>query len=248
MDWLLLFLTFIMSVFASVLTGFAGGGGGFIAIPFYLLIGLTPAQALATSKLGGVGTAIGAFTAFKGKGLVRKEIVLPLIAITFLCALIGGWAIPRIDSALFENIIAVMLIVLLPTIFIKRSSGERGKSGGKFLVAVGYVFYTIVCLVSAIVGSGAGTLLVLILMYFFSLSALEANATKRVAQALQMVLIFAILALQGFVVWPLAAAAITGGFFGSHIGGKIAIKKGEGFVKVVLAVIVITSATALLIW
>jgi uncharacterized protein len=247
MDWLLIFLTFIMSVLTSMLTGFAGGGGGFIAIPFYLLIGLAPAQALATSKLGGVGTAAGAFTAFKGKGLVRKGIVLPLLIITFVCALIGGWLIPQIDATLFENIVAVMLIALLPTIFIKKDDSKRSGDGRKFLVTVGYVLYAIVCLASAIVGSGAGTLLVLILIYFFGLSALEANATKRVAQALQMVLILVILALQGFVVWPLAAAAVTGAFLGSHIGGKIAIKKGEGFVKIVLALVVATSAAALII-
>ena len=77
----LIVLTFIVSFVASVISGFGGGGGGFIMTPYYIWIGLTPQQAVATGKLGGVGVAAGALTAFKGHGLVNKKHLAPLMAI-----------------------------------------------------------------------------------------------------------------------------------------------------------------------
>ena len=74
-------------------------------IPYFLFAGLPPANALATAKLGGIGTAIGSLTAFKGKGLVHKKLVVPFMIITFICSLISAWLIPRIDPSAFENLI-----------------------------------------------------------------------------------------------------------------------------------------------
>lgn len=96
-------------------------------------------------------------------------------------------------------------------------------------------------------GTGIGTLLILVLMFAFGLSALEANATKRVAQISQAVILFVLLFIQGLVVLGHGVAALLGSLIGSHLGSKIAIKKGNRFVKIMLAVIMTASGVALLL-
>jgi uncharacterized membrane protein YfcA len=244
MEWFVL-LTFCISLLASMLSGMSGGGGGFIMIPYLLFIGLPPANALATAKMGGIGTSFGALTAFRGKGLVHKKLAYKFMAITFVCALLSAWLIPRLDPVLFQRAIGVFLLVLVPTLFIDKAAFRPGDRS-KHWTAVGFVAYAVFSFLQTLVGTGMGSVLVLVLMFLFGLGALEANATKRVAQSVQAVLLFVLLALQGLVYWWHGLAGILGSVIGSHIGTHIALKKGARFVKIMLAIVMVTSGVALL--
>ena len=242
---LLVGLTFIVSLLASIMSGMGGGGGGFVVIPYFIAVGLPPANALATAKLGGIGTAVGSLTAFRGKGLVSKKYVVPFMIITFICALISAWLIPKINAQLFEKIIGATLLFLIPTLFINKAAFQPGTRSRPWIVA-GFVAFTLFSFAQTLVGTGIGTMVVLVLMYLFGLDALHASATKRVSQSVQSVVLFVLLALQGLVVWTHGMATILGATIGTHIGTHIAIKKGTGFVKVMLAVIMAISGVSLL--
>jgi uncharacterized protein len=244
MDMMLL-VTLAVAFASSIISGMGGGGGGFIAIPYFIAIGLPPASALATAKLAGIGTAVGALTAFKGKGLVDRTYLVPFMAITLVCALISAWLIPQIDSRLFEKAIGLVLLVMIPTLFIKRESFQPGVRSRRWII-VGFVAFAFFSFAQTLVGTGMGTMVVLVLMYLFGLDALRASATKRIAQSVQAVVLFVLLALQGLVVWAHALVALVGTTVGTHIGTKIAIKEGAGFVKIILAVVMAVSGVSLL--
>jgi uncharacterized membrane protein YfcA len=246
MEWMVL-ATFLIGLGSSLLSGMSGGGGGFITIPYFLLVvGMPPANALATAKLGGIGTSVGGIAAYKGKGLVHKGLVYKFMGITAICALISAWLIPRLDPAIFQKGIGIFLLLLVPTLFINKAAFQPGHRSHRW-VAVGFVLYTVFSFLQTLIGTGMGSVLVLILMFVFGLGALESAATKRVAQSIQGVILFVLLALQGLVFWWHGLAGLIGSIIGSHIGTHIAIKKGSKFVKVMLAVVMVTSGIALLI-
>lgn len=238
-------ITFVLGLASSVLSGMSGGGGGFIMTPYLIFIGLSPAQALATVKLASGGTTIGSLTAFKGTGLVRRNLVVPFMIITLICALISAWLIPQIDPGVFQKVIGAALILLVPTLFIKKKSFEPGERSRGYII-VGYIAYVIFAFLQSLIGTGIGTILVLILMFLFGLNALEAQATKRISQPIQAAVLFVFLAIQGLVVWAHGIAGLLGAVIGSHIGTKFAIKRGAGFVKIMLAVVMAISGVALL--
>jgi len=246
MEWLVL-VTFLVGLGSSMLSGMSGGGGGFITVPYFLLVvGLPPANALATAKMGGIGTSFGAITALKGKGLVHKGLVYKFMAITVVCSLIAAWLIPRLDPGLFRRIIGIFLLLLVPTLFINKKAFHPGARSKRW-IGWGFVLYTIFSFLQTVIGTGMGSVLVLILMFLFGLSALESNATKRVAQSVQSVILFVLLSIQGLVYWWHGAAGLIGSTIGSHIGTHIAIKRGDRFVKIMLAVVMVTSGVALLV-
>lgn len=247
MELFLALLTFVIALITSVFSGMGGGGASFIMMPYMLFLGLPPANALATTKFGGVGTTLGSLAAFRGKGFINKKLVVPFLVITLICAVISAWLIPKIDSAAFEKTIGVVLLIMVPTLFIKKAAFQPGPRSPKW-IAAGFVLFTIFSFLQTLIGTGMGTIVVLVLMYLFGLGALEANATKRLAQSVQAILIVIVLGLQGFLAWPHAIAGFAGSMIGSHIGAKIAIKKGNQFVKIILAAVMITSGLALLIW
>lgn len=223
----------------------AGGGGGFVIIPYYIAIGLPPASALATAKLGGIGTAIGSLTAFKGKGLIDRKYLVPFMAITFVCALVSAWLIPQIDSQLFQKIIGATLLVLTPTLFINRAAFQPGARTQGWIIA-GFIAFVFFSFAQTLIGTGLGTMVVLVLMFLFGMDALRASATKRVTQGVQAVVLFVLLAVQGLVVWAHAGAGLIGTMIGTHIGTRFAIKRGTHFVKFMLAVVMAVSGVILL--
>ncbi|HSX33100.1 MAG TPA: sulfite exporter TauE/SafE family protein [Candidatus Saccharimonadales bacterium] len=245
MSWLVL-LTFFVGLASSTVSGMGGGGGGFITIPYFLFIGMTPAHALATAKMGGIGTSIGGINVYRGKGLIHKKLVIPLMAMTVVFSLISAWLIPRLDPGLFQKVIGVALIGLTPTLFIKKAAFQPGERSRPFIV-LGFVSYAVFSFLQTLVGTGMGSVLVLILMFLFGLGALEASATKRVAQSVQSVILFVLLAVQGLVMWWHGLAGLSGSLIGSSIGTRIAVKKGARFVKVMLAILMCTSGVALLV-
>ncbi|HLZ14430.1 MAG TPA: sulfite exporter TauE/SafE family protein [Candidatus Saccharimonadales bacterium] len=245
MSWLVL-ATFFIGLSSSVLSGMGGGGGGFITVPYFLFIGLTPAHALATAKMGGIGTSVGAITALRGKGLVDRKLVIPFMTLTVLFSLVSAWLIPRLDPSLFQKVIGGVLIVLAPTVFIKKSAFQPGERSRPFII-VGFVCYALFSFLQTLVGTGMGSVLVLVLMFLFGLGALEANATKRVAQSVQSAILFALLAVQGLVFWWHGLAGLIGSLIGSHLGTRIAIKKGAHFVRIMLAVVMVVSGIGLLV-
>ncbi len=244
-EWLI-GLTFVVTAVFGVVSGMSGGGAGFFVIPYFIFIGLTPQQAIATQKMSGLGAATGAVTAFHGKGLVDKRYIVPFMTITTICAVIAAWLIPKIDAAVFQTIIGWMLIALTPTLFIKKASLGPGARTRPWIVA-GFIAYTLVSFGQTMFGTGIGTILVLVMMFLFGLDALQANATKRVAQISQAIILFVLLLIQGLVQLSHGIAAMLGSLLGSHIGSRIAIKKGTHFVKIMLAVVMLTSGIALLV-
>lgn len=244
--WLVL-LTFAVCVSTGVLSGMSGGGAGFIIVPYYIFIGLTPQQAIATSKMGAIGTTVGALTAFNGKGLVSKKWIWPFVAITTVAALFAAWVIPQIDETVFQKVIGIFLLLLVPTLFINRAAFQPGDRSRGWVIA-GFIAYTLFSFIQTIVGTGIGTVLVLIMMYLFGLTALEANATKRVSQSVQAVILFVLLLIQGFVVLAHGAAAILGGLIGAYFGSRLALKKGSKLVKIALAFIMASSGVVLLLF
>ena len=239
-------VTFALALGMGVLSGMSGGGGNFVMLPYLIAIGLTPAQALATSKFAGLGTAVGTLTVFKGKHLVDRRYLFPFMTITFACAIVAGYLIPQIDSAIFQKVIAIALLLMVPTLFINKGRFQPGARSQGWIVA-GFIAYTLASIVQTLIGAGLGTLVTLVLMYLFGMEPIRAMATKRVTQTVQAVVLFILLALQGLVVWVHAIAGGLGSMIGTHIGTEIAIKKGAWFVKIMLAIVMGISGVALLL-
>jgi uncharacterized protein len=241
----LLVLTFFVWLGLSVFSGMAGGGGGFIAIPYFIALGMPPAVALATARFGGLGTAFGSITAFTGKGLIDRKYMWAFMAICFVTAVIASFIIPQIDADIFKKVIGALLLVMIPTLFIQNQALQPGSRSQRWIFA-GFVLFTLVSFLQGLFGTGLAVILNLILMFLFGMDALRAAATKRVAQMVLTAVSCALLAFQGLVVWSYGLVALVGAIIGTYIGTRIAIKKGTHFVKLMLAAFMALSGVALL--
>ena len=58
-------VTSLVAFTSSILSGIAGGGGGFIVAPYWLLIGMTPVQGATTGAFMAIGMGTSSLAAFR---------------------------------------------------------------------------------------------------------------------------------------------------------------------------------------
>lgn len=238
-------VTFIVAFLSSIVSGMSGGGGGFIMTPYYLLIGLSPQQIVAGASVASLGLGSSSLIAMRGKELIKKDFLAPLVGLTIIFTLLAMLILPKIQTGSFETIIGILLVLLTPTLFIKKASLQPGQRSRKSIL-LGYMSYAMILFVSSL-GGGLATLLFLPLMFLMGLGALQANALRRVLMLIQACIAFLVTLPQGYIVWSYALAALVGCYLGGHIGTKVALKKGESFVRYSLAAVMVISGITLLI-
>lgn len=237
--------TFFVAFISSVLSGIAGGGGGFVMAPYWLISGMTPAQGATTGAFMATGMSISSVAALRKTDHFpkNKKLLLILSIVTLFASILGAIVVPKIDIQAFKVIVAIITLSALPLLFIKPNLKHRlGKYSGLGIgLAIGLL------LIGSIITSSAFSILfALTLITFFNMSVLQMTALRRLVGIVQSVVLFVVLAVQGYFIWQHAIAGFVGGSIGSYIGTKYAIKKGEAFAKYALAIMSLISAVALL--
>lgn len=215
-----------------------------LMIPAFIFAGLPPQQAVATGKMNALGAAFGGLSAFAKTGHIRKDILKVMIPIAIVVGLVTPFIFTVIESDVFQVILGIILILLVPTLFIKKKSLHKPS---KLHKASGYTAYGGVLTIQALFGSGVGSLALFVLTLLLGTTKIEANATKRAVTAVLTPITFVALLLGGFVVLSYGLVGLVSVFIGTHIGSKLALKRGERFVTVAMA-FTVTVAAILLIY
>lgn len=238
--------TFLVAFTSSILSGIAGGGGGFVMAPYWLISGMTPAQGATTGAFMATGMSISSVAAFRKTDHLPKDkrLLVILSAVTLAASILGAMLLPKIDIQAFKYTLAIITVAALPLLFIKPNIQQNYSKHGHLGLTL-----TILLLVtgSIITSSAFSILLALTLMAFFNMSVLQMTALRRSLGIVQSIVLFVAFAVQGFFIWQHAIAGFIGGSIGSYIGTRYAIKKGETFAKYALGIMSLTGAAALII-
>lgn len=238
--------TFFVAFISSILSGIAGGGGGFVMAPYWLISGMTPAQGATTGAFMATGMSISSVAAFRKTDHFpkNKKLLYILSTVTFIASIIGAIIVPKIDIQAFKYMLAVITILALPLLFIKPNTKHRlSKHSG-----LGLALAILLLVIGSIITSSAFSILfALTLMTFLNMSVLQMTALRRLIGVVQSIVLFIAFAAQGYFIWQHGIAGFIGGSIGSYIGTKYAVKKGESFAKYALAIMSLVGAIALLI-
>jgi uncharacterized membrane protein YfcA len=218
------------------------GGGGLIQLPA-LLVGLpnaTPANILATNKLGSIcGTTISSATYYRR---VRPDprTFIPLMALAFVGSAIGAFVASNIPKSAFEPIVLVALVVVggyvlfrptLGQVSALRFSGHRHTAAAMATgLAVG--FY------DGALGPGTGSFFVISLVGLLGYNFLEASAKARMANWATNLAALAVFVPQGAVLWGIGLTMGLANLLGGYLGARLAVSRGAGFVRVFFIVVV----------
>ena len=147
----------IVGFVSGIVSGISGGGGAMLMIPAFIFTGLPPQVAVATAKLSGLGGDFGGLSGFLKSGHIRKDIIKVMMPIAVIVGLITPLVFAAVESKGFQIALAVFMILMLPTLFIKKKMLKRPTHKHK---SIGYFLYTCVLFLQGIFRGGVGSLAV----------------------------------------------------------------------------------------
>ncbi|MGW1077047.1 sulfite exporter TauE/SafE family protein [Streptomyces sp. NPDC002537] len=222
------------------------GGGGLVQLPA-LLVGLphvAPAHILGTNKAVAICGTAAAAVAYARRGALDLRTAVRIGLAALGGSLAGAFFASGINSAVLRPLIMAILLAVLAFVLLRPTFGAEGVSGTpvtrrRVLTAIlvaglGIGFY------DGLIGPGTGTFLVLALAAILRLDLVTASGTAKVVNVCTNVGALVTFTLQDSVIWQLAVPMALFNLTGGAVGARMALKRGSGFVRGVLVVVVVS--------
>ncbi len=153
----------------------------------------------------------------------------------------GAFLAAGMSTEVLKPVIMVVLLAVAAFVILRPAFGTAPAPGPatrrQILAAIGLAglgigFY------DGLIGPGTGTFLVLALTALLHLDLVTASATAKIVNCCTNAGALATFAWQGAVLWQLAALMAVFNLAGGTLGARTALKRGSGFVRVVLLTVV----------
>ena len=232
----------------GVIAGFINvnaGGGSTLTLPALIFLGLDSSVANGTNRIAILLQNISAVQSFKQENFFDLKTSLILAFFTLPGSVAGALLAVRLEDELFQIILGIIMIgIVISMILPKRKRNNKDDPTkpniGIYLSMLGIGFY------GGFIQVGVGFLLMGSLQYLMKLDLVRVNMYKVFIVLIYTIPALLIFTLTDNVNWLLGIFLASGNIFGGWWGAKLQIKKGEGFIKIVLGLAVFIMALKLL--
>ena len=237
-------------------TGIAAGflntvafGGSLLALPMLIFLGLPTAVANGTNRVAIFFQNFSAIMGFRRKGVSDFKYSILLAVPAVIGAAIGALIAIDIRDALFNLILAVVMITMLVLTLLNPTERlkDRIESGGKDSKIVAMIVFFFIGIYGGFIQAGVGLLVITALRLLTGMDLVRTNAIKVFVIFFYTVVALGIFISQGKVNWYLGPTLAVGNACGAWLGSHWAVEKGDKWIKVMLIVAVIAFAIRL-VW
>src|ERR1035437_2021669 len=230
-DLILLVVGFVGAFIGTM----SGGGAGILALFTLIAFGMPINQAIATNKFGDFGFFLPAVRNFIKAKQIKKKALPAIIIINVVGATIGTLMIAHFNTASFRKVVAVILVVIIIACLRKKEYALKERPPHWYWPFI----YFGTSISAGAVGAGTGILSTLTLLYARGFTALQAMANSFYANVFGSTLSVGILLFTHLINYQYGFFLFIGNVIGSHFGSKLAIKKGNGFVRIMIILLAI---------
>ncbi|MBO3738562.1 sulfite exporter TauE/SafE family protein [Actinoplanes flavus] len=220
------------------------GGGGLLLLPAMMLAApqLPTATALGTNKLTAIcGTSTAAVT-YARRTKIDWRVAGPSAGLALLCSGCGALLAARIPAAAFRPLIIAVLVAVAVFVTVRPQMGmmehpqkrTRWRRGVAVAVAGGAI-----ATYDGLIGPGTGTFLVLAFTGIVGADFVHASAMAKIVNTATNLGALVVFAATGHVAWKLGLGMAVCNVLGSVVGARMALRRGAGFVRIVLLVVVL---------
>jgi uncharacterized membrane protein YfcA len=248
MEWYLLYPLVILAGFIAGFINTLAGSGSLVTLPLLIFIGLPANVANGTNRIAILLQNVVGVSSFRRKDAldVRGAIWLGIPAA--VGALVGAQIAVNLDEMLMKRTIGVIMIVFLFIILLRPKRWLQGtliKLEGR-PTALQFIIFFFIGIYGGFIQAGVGIFLLAGLVLAVGYDLVRANAVK-----VGIVLVFTIFALavfikNGQVNFLIGFILAIGNMLGAWIGARVAVEKGAEWVRRLLILVIIVSASNLL--
>lgn len=239
-----LFTLLILSVLAFM-AGFVDavvGGGGLIQLPALLVtLPNSPLPTIfGTNKIAALsGTSMAAFQYAKRIRFNVKLLIVISVA-SFIASYFGAKIVSIINPATLKPIILIILIAIAIYTFIKK---DLGKIETKQLSLIRQMIFgaaigLIIGFYDGFFGPGTGSFFVLAFVVILGFEFVQASAYAKIVNCMTNISALIVFIRQGNYIIGISILLAIFNVAGSIIGSKMALKRGNGFIRIFFLIIV----------
>ena len=217
------------------------GGGGCISLPAYLFTGLPTQTAFACNKFSSAcGTTFAAFRYFTN-GAVNLKVSAASIVTATIGAAVASRIVLFLDPTVFQKILVFILPFAAAFLLLKRDFGEHSGFEGipkRKVYVIAAVMGLVLGFYDGFIGPGTGTFAIAAYsgILKFDLKTASGNAKMlNIASNSASAISFMV---AGLVVYRIALLTAACNIAGNLIGSGLAIKKGAGFIRPMMTLVV----------
>ncbi|AFD25469.1 TSUP family transporter [Deinococcus gobiensis] len=219
----------------AFLAGFidaVAGGGGTITLPTLLLMGLNPAQVVATNKLLAIFGSGSATAQYWRKGHVEKALVLRLVPLALLGSALGAYLVHFVSPAAFQTLVGVVILGVGVLVLANKRFGLEDRYPGLTArtLALTLPGALIIGMYDGFLGPGTGTFL----MFLFALAGFNLVRSSGNARTINFATnlgAFLFFLTSGQMVWWIGLPMGVANALGAMLGARMAMLRGSAFVK-----------------
>ena len=208
------------------------GGGGLISLPALLFVGLPPALALGTNKLGGTISALTSTFSYLHSRKITWRVVRYLIPLAFIGSVLGADLVRHLPTAFLRPLVVIMLIVVTLYTVFRRDLGKymtyTGMSQRMRLFAV--IVAVIIGFYDGFFGPGTGSFLIISFL-LLGFDFVQASANGKVLNLASNVAALLTFAALHTIDYTYGLCLGAGMMVGAFVGSQLAIRKGVGYIR-----------------
>ena len=233
------FLILAVFCFIAAVVDAISGGGGLISLPAYFAVGFPTHVALGTNKVSSTLSTIASSFKFWKSKKVNAGIVSKLFIFSFIGAILGSLTTISIEPKYFKPISFVTLILVFLYTLKNKNIGEVNYYKGTTpkTLLIGKIMAFSLGFYDGFLGPGTGSFLIFCLIKIFKLDFSSASGNTKILNLSSNFASLVVFAFLGKLNWVYGLSIAVVMTFGAIIGSRLAILKGNKFIKPVFLVV-----------
>lgn len=232
-----------MVAFAAGFIDAIVGGGGLLQTPAILLIlpNYPVATLLGTTKIPSMaGTTLAAFK-YSKQVKFNYRVLAACALMAFCAALLGAYLVSRMDNTVIKPVILVVLIFVALYTYLNKQFGIHQEKTHTLVkqVSLAGLFGLIIGFYDGLIGPGTGSFLILVFIAVLGFDFIGASAHAKIVNLATNLAAIIYFSSTGHILFqyaiPMAIFNLGGAFFGT----KLALLKGNKFVRVFFLIVVL---------
>ncbi len=246
MEWYL-YLAVVGAGFAAGFINTVAGSGSLITLPLLIFLGLPATVANGTNRVAILLQNVVGVASFRQQRVLdwRTGVILSIPAV--IGSLIGAQIAVELDETLMRHAIGVLMVLMVIVLIVRPS---RWLTGRPELVGRPGVMQLIVMFGIGVYGgflqAGVGVFILAGLVLSVGYDLVRANAVKVLIVLAYTPFALAIFIYNDQVHWEAGLTLAVGNMLGALVASRMAVKRGAGFVRVLLIGVVLVAAAELL--
>jgi uncharacterized membrane protein YfcA len=219
------------------------GGGGLIQLPVALV--LLPSYPVAT-VIGSLkfpsfsGTASAVYQYAK-KVKLNWKLLSMMMLIAFCAAYAGSQLLTMVHNDFMKPILLIVLIGVAIYTYSKKNFGQHTVKDNSSVRQIIYsiLISSIIGFYDGFIGPGSGSFLILAFITLMGFDFLHASANAKMINLATNTGSIILFMLKGSIIWSIALPMAASNALGGMIGARLAIKKGNQFIRIFFLIVII---------